>query len=173
MFLNTRSDLSASWQTFILNLSAPFIPQFFKVQLEKVLPYTDIIICNESEAAAYAGAVGLPSVDDIPAIARSLATSPKNNSSRPRIAVITQGPQSTVVVSGDAPDAPKVFPVHALADSEIVDTNGAGDAFAGGFVGAFVSSKSLEECVEAGHKMGSMSVQLVGPQYKWPKVQVL
>ncbi|VDC06714.1 unnamed protein product [Peniophora sp. CBMAI 1063] len=171
--LDLASKASAASKTFILNLSAPFIPQFFKVQLEKVLPYTDIIICNESEAAAYAGAVGLASVDDIPAIARALATSPKNNSSRPRIAVITQGPQSTVVVSGDAPDAPKVFPVHALADSEIVDTNGAGDAFAGGFVGAFVSGKSLEECVEAGHKMGSMSVQLVGPQYKWPKVQIL
>lgn len=82
--------------------------------------------------------------------------------------------------------------VHALTDAEIVDTNGAGDAFAGGFLGAYVAGKDLDECVEVGHKLGSMCVQQVrsptsslssylitddtnqvGPQYKWPKVQVL
>jgi sugar/nucleoside kinase (ribokinase family) len=148
-------------QVFILNLSAPFIPQFFKVQLEKVLPFVDIVICNESEAAAYAGASGLPKTDDMQAIARALATLPKSNASRARTVIITQGPGSTVVVSGASPDDPKIFPVHALGDDQIVDTNGAGDAFAGGFIGAHVAGKSLEECIEAGHKMGSMSVQLV------------
>ncbi|KAI0030442.1 Ribokinase-like protein [Vararia minispora EC-137] len=171
--LELAQKASAASKVFILNLSAPFIPQFFKVQLEQVLPFVDIVICNEAEAEAYAGATGLPSTKDMPAVARALATLPKSNPSRPRLAVITQGSQHTVVVSSVSPDEPKVFPVHAISDSEIVDTNGAGDAFAGGFVGAHVSGKSLEECVEAGHKMGSMSVQLVGPQYKWPRVQVL
>jgi adenosine kinase len=54
-----------------------------------------------------------------------------------------------------------VFDVHALQDSEIVDTNGAGDAFAGGFMAGLVLGKSLEECVEAGHKMGAMCVKQV------------
>jgi adenosine kinase len=43
-----------------LNLSAPFICQFFGVQLGQVLPYVDLLIGNESEAAAWAGANGLP-----------------------------------------------------------------------------------------------------------------
>ena len=60
---------------------------------------------------------------------------------------------------------------HAAGDDG-GDSSGVGEV-AGGFVGAFVSGKSIDECVEAGHKMGSMSVQLVGPQYKWPKVQIL
>lgn len=81
--------------------------------------------------------------------------------------------ESTTVVSSAEPDAPRVFDVHPLADAQIVDTNGAGDAFAGGFLGAYVLGKSLEECVEAGHKLGSMCVQQVGPQYQWPKVQIL
>ena len=42
-----------------LNLSAPFIPQFFKMQLDKLLHYVDILIGNESEAASYAEAQGM------------------------------------------------------------------------------------------------------------------
>lgn len=37
-----------------MNLSAPFIPQFFKDQVDTILPYVDILIGNESEATAYA-----------------------------------------------------------------------------------------------------------------------
>ena len=81
--------------------------------------------------------------------------------SRPRVVVITQGAQSTVLVSSAEPENVKVYAVHALKQEEIVDTNGAGDAFAGGFLGAYVAGKTLDECVEAGHKMGSMCVQQV------------
>lgn len=37
-----------------MNLSAPFIPQFFKSQVDEILPYVDVLIGNESEAEAYA-----------------------------------------------------------------------------------------------------------------------
>lgn len=50
---------SSKGKTVVLNLSAPFIPQFFKVQLEEVLPHVDVLIGNESEAAAYATAAGM------------------------------------------------------------------------------------------------------------------
>jgi adenosine kinase len=50
---------SSRGKTVVLNLSAPFIPQFFKVQLEELLPHVDVLIGNESEAAAYAEAAGL------------------------------------------------------------------------------------------------------------------
>lgn len=150
-----------SYQVFTLNLSAPFIPQFFKVQLEQVFPYCDFVIGNESEAAAWASAVGLPNKDDIPAIAKSIAALPKSNSSRSRTVIITQGSNSTVVVAATEPDKPKTFPVDPLKDEQIVDTNGAGDAFAGGFLGALVSGKSVDEAILAGHKLGAMCVQLV------------
>lgn len=131
------------------------------MQLEQVFPYCDFVIGNESEAAAWASAVGLPNKDDIPAIARSIATLPKSNASRPRTVIITQGPDSTIVVT--PADDPKIFPVSRLEDGQIVDTNGAGDAFAGGFLGALVSGRSVEEAVLAGHKLGAMCVQLVSP----------
>lgn len=176
---------------FALNISAPFIAQFFTAQLQQVMPYCDIIIGNGSEAEAWANAVGLPD-KDLKAIANSIAISPKSNPSRPRVVVFTQGADSTILASSAEPDNPKVFAVHPLSDDKIVDTNGAGDAFAGGFLGAFVAGKTLDECVEVGHKMGAMCIQQariisplcsflshltnviqVGPQYQWPKVQML
>jgi adenosine kinase len=156
-----RAPCSYSSQVFTLNLSAPFIPQFFKVQLEQIFPYCDFVIGNESEAAAWASAVGLPNKVDIPAIAKSIATLPKSNPSRSRTVIITQGPDSTVVVTATEPDKPKIFSVTRLEDGQIVDTNGAGDAFAGGFLGALVAGKSVDEAVLAGHKLGGMCVQLV------------
>jgi adenosine kinase len=35
-------------------LSAPFIAEFFKSQVDQILPYVDILFGNESEAEAFA-----------------------------------------------------------------------------------------------------------------------
>jgi adenosine kinase len=171
--LELSSKSAAAGKTFVLNFSAPFIPQFFTKQLQDILPYTDVIIGNESEAEAWANATGLPNVKDIPGIARSIALLPKSNPSRPRIVIITQGAQKTVLVTSDKPDSPKLFPVNRLTDSQIVDTNGAGDAFAGGFIGALIAGKNLDESILAGHALAGACVQQVGPQYPWPKVNIL
>ncbi|KAG2153589.1 Ribokinase-like protein [Suillus bovinus] len=171
--LELSQKASAASKVFAMNFSAPFIPQFFGAQLQSVLPFCDIIIGNETEAEAYATANNLPDTKDLAAIAKAVAVSPKSNKSRPRVVVFTHGAESTILVSSAEPDSPKVFKVSPISAELIVDTNGAGDAFAGGFLGAYVAGKSLDECVEVGHKMGAMSVQLVGPQYLWPKVSVL
>lgn len=173
---------SSSGKAVALNLSAPFIPQFFKVQLDQILLHVDIIIGNETEAEAYAESHGMTD-STIPQIAQTLANLPKNNASRPRLVIITQGSESTVVASSNASaskcnihpgeENPKTYTVTKLPDDKIVDTNAAGDAFAGGFLAAHVAGKDLDHCVEAGHKMAAMCIQEIGPQFKWPKVQVL
>ncbi|GAA5945192.1 hypothetical protein JCM3775_003692 [Rhodotorula graminis] len=160
---------------FAMNLSAPFIPQFFKSQVDEILPYVDVLIGNESEAEAYAASHEWDT-KDIPTIAQKLAALPKKNESTARIVVITQGASSTVAASTSSslvPSGLQTYPVEALASDKIVDTNGAGDAFAGGFLGARALGKSVDEAVEAGHKMGQMNVQLSGPTFKFPKVQIL
>ena len=145
-----------------MNLSAPFIPQFYTKQLQDILPYTDVIIGNEAEAEAWASATGSPDLSrDLPAIARSIALLPKSNPSHPRIIIITQGARETVVVTSDEPDNPQFFPVNPLKDDQIVDTNGAGDAFAGGFVGALISGKTLGNSILAGHALACACVQQV------------
>ena len=149
-------------QIFVMNFSAPFIPQFYTRQLQEILPYTDVIIGNEAEAEAWASATGSPDLPrDLPAIARSIALLPKSNPSHPRIVIFTQGAHDTVMVTSDEPDIPRFFPVNPLRDDQIVDTNGAGDAFAGGFVGALVSGKNLDDSILAGHALACACVQQV------------
>jgi adenosine kinase len=59
-------------------------------------------------------------------------------------------------VTSDEPNSPKSFSVKPLSDSQIVDTNGAGDAFAG-----LVAGKNLDESILAGHALASACVQEV------------
>lgn len=50
---------------------------------------------------------------------------------RPRVVVITQGSSETIVaVQGVV----RTFPVEKIPNHLLVDTNGAGDAFVGGFI---------------------------------------
>jgi adenosine kinase len=114
-------------QPFILNLSAPFIAQFFKDPLDEVLPYVDILIGNETEAAAFAESHNIDS-KDVKKIAETIANGPKKNTQRPRTVVITQGTDPTLAVTaqeGGKVDVKEV-PVHAIATDKINDTNGAG-----------------------------------------------
>jgi len=46
----------------------------------------------------------------------------------------------------------------------IVDTNGAGDAFAGGFLSKLVNGQNLDECVKAGHYCAALVIQTRGCQ---------
>ncbi|XP_012518677.1 PREDICTED: adenosine kinase [Propithecus coquereli] len=50
---------------FTLNLSAPFISQFYKEPLMKVMPYVDILFGNETEAATFAREQGFEIVKSL------------------------------------------------------------------------------------------------------------
>ncbi len=145
---------------FMLSLSAPFIPQFFKEPLDKTAPYWDYVIGNETEALSYAESHGLET-KDIKEIAKHLADLPKANKKRERVAIITQGTLPTIVaVSGKEI---KEYPVHEISKSEINDTNGAGDAFAGGFLAGLVEGKPLDVCVDMGQWLADLSIRELGP----------
>ena len=58
--------------------------------MSSVLPFTDIIFGNETEAASYAEVNNLGTTD-VGEIALKLAMLPKENGSRSRLVIITQG----------------------------------------------------------------------------------
>ncbi|XP_037973204.2 adenosine kinase isoform X1 [Plutella xylostella] len=132
--------------TFAMNLSAPFVSQFFKEPLEKLLPYVDVLFGNEAEAEAFAKAFSIKETN-ITAIAQEIAKLPKLNEARPRVVVITQGCDPVVLIEDHAV---KHIPVTKLAREQIVDTNGAGDAFAGGFLAQMLLGKDYSTCVKCG-----------------------
>ncbi|MCJ1403273.1 adenosine kinase [Xylographa trunciseda] len=154
-------------KVFALNLSAPFIPQFFKDQLDSVVPYCDYVIGNETETAAYAESHGLGG-KSVSEIAAAIAGAEKVNKQRKRVVVITQGTEETLVaVQGE--EGVKGFQVHNVPKEDICDSNGAGDAFAAGFLAGLVESKSLEESIHMGQWLASLSIKELGPQFPYPK----
>ena len=112
-------------KVFVLSLSAPFIPQFFKEPLGETSGYWDYVIGNETEAMAWAESQGLHDTKDIKAIAHSLAELPKVNKARKRVAIVTQGTDPTVVAVQGEKEV-REYPVHAIGKEEICDTTGAG-----------------------------------------------
>ncbi|KAF2749572.1 Ribokinase-like protein [Sporormia fimetaria CBS 119925] len=168
--LALAEEAASKNKVFILNLSAPFIPQFFKDQLSQVLPYVDILIGNETEAASYAENNGLET-KDVKEVAKALAKLPKKNTQRQRTVVFTQGTDPTIAaVAKEGGDVEiKEVPVHAIPTDNINDTNGAGDAFAGGFVAGVVQGKPLETAIDMGQWLAKLSIQELGPSYPSPK----
>ncbi|ORY16490.1 carbohydrate kinase PfkB [Clohesyomyces aquaticus] len=168
--LALAEEAASKDKVFIMNLSAPFIPQFFKDALDSTSPYWDILIGNETEAAAYAESHVL-ATKDVKEIAKSIAKLPKKNNKRPRTVIITQGTDPTIAVTtkeGGEVEVKEV-PVHAIEKTAINDTNGAGDAFAGGFVAGIVQGKPLETAIDMGQWLARLSIQELGPSYPDPK----
>lgn len=132
--------------TFIMNLSAPFVSQFYKEPLEKLLPYVDVLFGNESEADAFAKAFNINETG-LQEIALKIAAAPKLNKERQRVVVITQGKDPVILVENGKIN---LIPVNVLSREQIVDTNGAGDAFTGGFLSQLVLGKSYATCVKCG-----------------------
>lgn len=145
-------------KTMCLNLSAPFIIDFFGDQLSTAMQYADFLFGNESEALTYGKKHGMG--EDLKEIAKACAALPKKGT-KPRTVVFTQGSQSTIVASnGEVTE----YAVEPLAKELLVDTNGAGDAFVGGFLSQLVQGKSMDECVKAGHWSARYIIQQSGTQ---------
>ncbi|KAG0171523.1 adenosine kinase [Apophysomyces sp. BC1034] len=152
---------SENGKVFAINLSAPFLSQFFKDRVDAVIKNTDVLFGNEDEARTYATQAGW-NTDDVKVIAKKFAQLEKSNS-RPRVVVITQGSDETVYAVGDEV---KVVPVQKVDSEDIVDCNGAGDAFCGGFMGYYAQGvEDIERCVHAGHYLASLVIKRVGPSY--------
>uniref|UniRef100_A0A8B9Y839 Adenosine kinase n=1 Tax=Bos mutus grunniens TaxID=30521 RepID=A0A8B9Y839_BOSMU len=97
--LKVAHHASENNRIFTLNLSAPFISQFYKESLMKVMPFVDILFGNEMEAATFAREQGFET-EDIKEIARKTQALPKVNSKRQRIVIFTQGREDTILATG-------------------------------------------------------------------------
>lgn len=133
--------------TLLMNLSAPFLAQFYKKDLIETVAYADIVFGNELEALAFAKEEKFET-KNLHEIALKICKLPKLNEDRNRIAIITQGRDPVLLAENGKITE---IPVEKLSDDEIVDTNGAGDAFVGGFLAQFVQGKPLETCILCGN----------------------
>jgi len=155
---------------YCMNLSAPFLMQVppFKAVFNETMPYVDYLFGNETEALTWAQTEGWET-EDIEFIATRLSLIPSAKS-RKRTVVITQGCDPTIVCIGGMVQK---YPVLVLPKEKLVDTNGAGDSYVGGFLAGLVKGLPIADCCKAGAYAASVIVQRSGctfpakPDYTW------
>ncbi|KAG8000070.1 Adenosine kinase [Nibea albiflora] len=71
-------------------------------------------------------------------------------------------PYVDVLFGNETATRSKTFPVLKIDPKDMVDTNGAGDAFVGGFLSELVQDKPLDQCVKAAHYAANVIIRRAG-----------
>ena len=118
--------------------------------LEEVLKHVDVLLVNDSEARQLSAQYSL-----VKAAKSIMAMGPK-------YVVVKKGEHGALLFHGD-----KVFVAPALPLEEVFDPTGAGDTFAGGFVGHLAKTKdisfeNMKTAIIVGSAMASFCVEKFG-----------
>jgi sugar/nucleoside kinase (ribokinase family) len=119
--------------------------------LKKLLTMVDVVLVNDSEARQLSGELSLVKA------ARKILTM------GPKFLVIKKGEHGALLFHGD-----QVFVAPALPLEEVFDPTGAGDTFAGGFIGHLartrdISFENMKTAIIVGSAMASFCVEKFGP----------
>lgn len=135
-----------------LTLSDPFCVDRHRSDfLRLVENHVDILFANEEEIKSL---FMQESFDD----AKSAI------SKHVEVAVLTRGPQGAVIVSGD-----EEIHIDAAPVENVIDTTGAGDQFAAGFLYGYTHGYSLDESGRMGALAAAEVISHYGPR---PKIQL-
>lgn len=154
------------------NLPAPFFISAHFNDIYDFVQSADIVFANFDEATFFAEKLKeiqvLGSCNSIEEVIKSLAMLPKKNPNKSRIIVITCGSNPAWVCEYH-PQKPneiycESYEVMDLPECNIIDTNGAGDSFAGGFLSQYIKGKSLKESMKAGLWAANIIIQQRGFQ---------
>lgn len=144
--IEMRESAEANGVKTALSFSDPSLLEIFPEQMKKMLGEgVDLLFCNEEEARLWTGAADL---GEACVALRSFA----------KQFVITRGAKGSVLFDGNyfiEIDAHKV---------KAVDTTGAGDAYAGGFLYALTSGRSFAESGRLASRAAGEVVSRFGPR---------
>ncbi len=127
--------------------------EFFDMLVTK---YVDIVFANEEEAKAFTGKEAAEAVDEIAA--------------KCSVAVVKLGSKGSCIRKGT-----KSITVAPMPVKKVVDTTGAGDYYAAGFLYGLICGYSLEKCAAIGSILASNVIQVVGttlPKKKWDEIKL-
>jgi len=120
--------------------------------------YVDILVANEDEARAFTGYT-----DETRAL-QALAE-------KTELAVLKLGERGSLIANqGD------ITEVAAMEGDDIIDTTGAGDLWASGFLFGLVNGFSLKKCGELGSACGYEVCRVIGadiPEAGWKRIMAL
>jgi sugar/nucleoside kinase (ribokinase family) len=115
--------------------------------------YVDIVFANEEEARSFTG--------------KEPEKALKEMAGMVDIAVVKTGKYGSLVRQGD--QVFKVEPISAIS----IDTTGAGDLYAAGFIYGLIKGLPLEKCGKAGSLLAGKTIEVIGPKMnaeKWQDV---
>lgn len=136
-----------------ITLSDPFIVQTFKENFQEVIGASvDLLFCNEDEAMSYTG------TDNLEDARQALKKEAKRF-------VITLGKNGAMIYDGDTFIDIEPYKVAAL------DTNGAGDMFAGAFLYGITNGLTYAAAGKLASMASSKIVAQYGPRLKWHEAQ--
>lgn len=126
---------------------------FFAMLIEH---YVDIVFANESEARAYTGKEPMEALDDIGSLCS--------------IAIIKTGKEGSLIRKGTEFVQVAPFPV-----GKVIDTTGAGDFYAAGFLYGLTCGCSLKKCAQISSILAGQVIQTVGTELKpeqWNEIKL-
>jgi sugar/nucleoside kinase (ribokinase family) len=121
---------------------------------EIISGYVDIVFANEDEAKALTGKKPMEALHEIAGMCR--------------IAVVKTGKTGSLVQYGDT--VLRIDPI----DAECIDTTGAGDLYAAGFLYGLANNLSIERCGQIGSILGGTVIQVIGAKLdeaRWEKIR--
>ena len=153
------SEFKKENKFIILTLSAVFMVQAHFDKIMEIAQDADMIVANMEEIEAFTGGKGEAKKDIFEKGHKMLP--PKE-----RLFVITDGKNGVFVSSYDYKKGKLEFILQSfpllMKTEEIVDLNGAGDAFLGGFLSQFMKGCSLNSCCRAGNDASYVILKNIG-----------
>ncbi len=132
-FLKAAQIAKQSDTKIILSLSDSFcVDRHRESFLELIDEYIDIVFCNESEV------LSLFKKD-------KLANCKGDLSSLCELVVVTLGSNGSLIINKN-----DIESIMSINKGKVVDTTGAGDIYAGGFIHGLINNYSLKKCGELG-----------------------
>jgi len=129
-----------------LSLSDAGIVHGFRDKFELIESYgIDMVFCNDDEAVAFSNQQNINEAEEF-------------YKSKSYMTIITKGSEGSVVIENGVKhlaEAEKIIPV---------DTNGAGDMFAGSFMHAYLEGNNITECAKFSNYASSKVVETFGPR---------
>ncbi|GLQ39975.1 adenosine kinase [Rhizobium albus] len=138
----------ANGREMSMTLSDPFCVDRYRAEFLDLMRSgtVDIVFANASEAK---------SLYDTESLEEALERIAKDC----RLAVVTMSEKGSIVVTGDE----RVI-VEPLAIEELVDTTGAGDLYAAGFLYGYTQGRDLATCGRLGSLAAGLVIQQIGPR---------
>jgi fructokinase len=146
-FLTAADTMRASGGRIALSLSDAFCVQRHRDSfLDLVDGHVDLLFANEMEITALYRA-------------NSFEEAAERVRGRCAVAALTRSERGSLILSGD-----RTLPIEPFRLGHLVDTTGAGDLYAAGFLHAFTQGADLEHCGRLGSLCAGQVVTQLGPR---------